>query len=81
MCGIIICNKEIKELDKINKFCKNRGPDKTVITNINNFYFIHNLLHVTGDIIEQPIYRNNCVAIFNGEIYNYIVKVKVMVNV
>ena len=34
-------------------FCKNRGPDKTVIENINNFFFVHNLLDITGDIIEQ----------------------------
>ena len=70
MCGIIISNKEIKNLNKVNKFCKNRGPDKTSVTNYNGFHFVHNLLHNTGDFLEQPIYNNNCLIIFNGEIYN-----------
>jgi len=72
MCGIIISNNPILDLNYINQYCKNRGPDYTSFTTINNIHFIHNLLHITGDYTIQPFnYNNNYVAIFNGEIYNY----------
>jgi asparagine synthetase B (glutamine-hydrolysing) len=72
MCGIIITNNNISNLDYINQYCKNRGPDYTNFTTINNIHFVHNLLHITGDYTIQPFnYDNNYVAIFNGEIYNY----------
>lgn len=71
MCGIIVTNNIIDNLEIVNKFCKNRGPDKTTNIFTNGYNFIHNLLHITGKITEQPIINNNCIAIFNGEIYNY----------
>lgn len=71
MCGIIITNLQIENIEQCNKFCKNRGPDHTEMVTINGIRFIHNLLHITGGKKFQPLRHNNCVAIFNGEIYNY----------
>ena len=55
------------------EFILNRGPDLTSNINYNNFTFVHNLLHLTGDITPQPFVdkENNIVCLFNGEIYNY----------
>lgn len=72
MCGINIIKKINTNIDDINFHCKKRGPDKTTITTLNNITFIHNLLHITGDLIEQPFQNNNVVCLFNGEIFNYL---------
>tara|TARA_Y100000588_G_scaffold328574_1_gene364190 strand:+ start:292 stop:1635 length:1344 start_codon:yes stop_codon:yes gene_type:complete len=71
MCSIGITNKE-KSLLETNKFAQKRGPDKTSIETINGIQFLHNLLHLTGEITTQPFQKNNIVALFNGEIYNYL---------
>lgn len=73
MCGIIVTNKHIDNIDTVNKYCKNRGPDVTNVTTVHNIQFIHNLLHVTGDLTMQPLVSacGNIACIFNGEIYNY----------
>lgn len=73
MCGIIISKKQIINIEYVNKFCKNRGPDITNNVIINNINFVHNLLHNTGNPHIQPLTydNNNYIAIFNGEIYNY----------
>jgi len=68
MCGIIVSDLNIPT---DYKFIKNRGPDATNILSINNFNFIHFLLHITGEKTVQPICIDNIVCIFNGEIYNY----------
>lgn len=69
MCGIIVSteNVPLNVYKNINK----RGPDNTNILFYNNIYFIHFLLHLTGEMTTQPIVDNNLVCIFNGEIYNY----------
>lgn len=69
MCGFGVSNK-IGLIDS-NAFCKKRGPDLTNYKTINNIHFLHNLLHLTGDLIEQPVVENDVVCVFNGEIYNY----------
>jgi asparagine synthetase B (glutamine-hydrolysing) len=47
-------------LDYVNQYCKNRGPDYTNFTTINDIYFVHNLLHITGEYTIQPFnYDNN----------------------
>lgn len=73
MCGIIITNKKINDLNKIEKYIINRGPDKKGIMNINNISFIHYLLNITGNITIQPFLNKekNIVVLYNGEIYNY----------
>lgn len=69
MCGFGVSN--ILQLQSVNKFCRYRGPDLTSSKTINGVEFLHNLLHITGDMISQPFVKNDTVAVFNGEIYNY----------
>lgn len=69
MCGFGVSNRS--SLVDSNSFCKKRGPDLTNYKTINGINFLHNLLHLTGDRIEQPIIDNDVVCVFNGEIYNY----------
>lgn len=69
MCGIGITNKI--GMSTSNKFCQRRGPDSTNIKILNDVEFLHNHLHITGEVIKQPFVKDNIVAIFNGEIYNY----------
>ena len=71
MCGFIVSNILIKNVDYVNQFCKYRGPDLTNIITYKNITFVHNLLHITGDKTPQPIIDDDIVVIFNGEIYNY----------
>ena len=49
-----------------------RGPDKNTVTEVGDFYFLHNLLSITGDFTPQPFidYDNEVVVVYNGEIYN-----------
>lgn len=69
MCGFGVTNKI--GLTGSNKFCQKRGPDMTNVRVINGVEFLHNLLHITGSIVPQPIQKDNIVCVFNGEIYNY----------
>ena len=73
MCSFLILNFIIKNFDWVNYFQKFRGPDLTHNFNFNNFFFYHNLLHITGEVTKQPFIDedNQIVALFNGEIYNY----------
>jgi len=73
MCSFLIYNIIIASvlLDKINKFLKLRGPDHTNIHNYKDFTFVHNLLHITGDLTMQPFIHENIICLYNGEIYNY----------
>lgn len=74
MCSFLIFNWLIQNIEYINHHLKFRGPDKTNILNYNDFTFLHNLLHLTGQITIQPFVneKHNIVALFNGEIYNYL---------
>ena len=51
----------------------NRGPDGYPVSHTNQFYFIHHLLHITGNKTYQPFWDpdNEVAVVFNGEIYNY----------
>ena len=71
MCSIGVSNTS-KSLETSNKFSKYRGPDKTNIVDINGIQFLHNLLHLTGELTIQPFEKDDVVAVFNGEIYNYL---------
>jgi len=73
MCSFIILNTIVQNIEYINYFLKYRGPDQTSKVIFKNFMFIHNLLHLTGEVTTQPFIdeENEIVAIFNGEIYNY----------
>ena len=69
MCGFAVSN--ILQLKDTNAFCKRRGPDLTNSKVINGIEFLHNLLHITGELTPQPIVQDDVVCVFNGEIYNY----------
>src|SRR6056300_178915 len=69
MCGFAVSN--ITRLKLTNNFCQRRGPDLTNSKVINGIEFLHNLLHITGELTPQPIVRDDVVCVFNGEIYNY----------
>lgn len=71
MCSISITNSD-KSLLSSNRYSQYRGPDETSIENIHGVQFLHNLLHLTGTKISQPFFKNDVVAVFNGEIYNYL---------
>ena len=71
MCSIGVTNISKSLLDS-NKLSKYRGPDNTNIISYNDIQFLHNLLHLTGDKTLQPFQKNNILAVFNGEIYNYL---------
>jgi asparagine synthase (glutamine-hydrolysing) len=69
MCGFGVSN--VTRLKATNNFCQRRGPDLTNSKIINGIEFLHNLLHITGELTPQPIVRDDVICVFNGEIYNY----------
>jgi asparagine synthetase B (glutamine-hydrolysing) len=73
MCSFFIFNWIIQNFEKINFHLKFRGPDETTSYIFENFLFVHNLLHITGEKTLQPFVdeENKIIAIYNGEIYNY----------
>ena len=71
MCSFLITNINNFDLKIVNYFLKFRGPDNTNKFIFQNFVFIHNLLHITGEKTIQPFKKNNIICLYNGEIYNY----------
>lgn len=71
MCSFIFTNKEINNLDDVNRVTKFRGPDLTSNENINGFNYVHNLLSITGAVTRQPFYKDDIACVYNGEIYNH----------
>lgn len=66
MCGFLVYKNSGN-----NFFIQKRGPDLTNKVKINGFNFVHNLLHVTGELTPQPYVKDNIVCVYNGEIYNH----------
>ena len=50
-----------------------RGPDHMGTAAFGGFSFVHNLLHMTGAMVPQPLISadKTVIGLFNGEIYNY----------
>lgn len=71
MCSFLVTNKEVQDLEAVNRFQKMRGPDLTNTTCVEGVTFVHNLLSITGEVTPQPFTEEGVVALFNGEIYNY----------
>ena len=71
MCSFILTNFFIEDIDKSNKYAKYRGPDCTSNLYVDCFHLIHNLLHVTGKLINHPLNHKDIFCLYNGEIYNY----------
>jgi asparagine synthetase B (glutamine-hydrolysing) len=71
MCSFLVTTRKIASLTYVNAFQQRRGPDLTHCFEDGTFTYIHNLLSITGDLTPQPFIDDSCVAVFNGEIYNY----------
>jgi len=71
MCSILATNLSNFKLNDVNRYLQLRGPDLTNQVSMNGITFVHNLLHMTGVMKEQPFSENDIVCLFNGEIYNY----------
>ena len=73
MCSFLFTDKKVEDIEYTNYFMKFRGPDSTTSIDVNGYTFIHNILSITGDYIEQPFvdFEDQIVCVYNGEIYNY----------
>lgn len=70
MCSIYITENRLAS-DFDSKILVNRGPDKFSSTISSDLFISHYLLNMTGKATAQPVKTNNCIFLFNGEIYNY----------
>ena len=41
MCSFLFTNKEIEDLDYVNRYMEDRGPDSTNIVEVGDYTFIH----------------------------------------
>ena len=73
ICSFIVTNKPVthEEIEGANFHSKFRGPDSTKILQIGDVTALHNLLSITGETTSQPVYSDDILYTFNGEIYNY----------
>lgn len=67
MCGFISTHK--KGIGT-NRYIRMRGEDLTQKLEVGDYVFIHNLLHITGEVNPQPFVDGEIVCVYNGEIYN-----------
>lgn len=74
MCGILVTSRGISDLSAVIETLSLRGPDATSRQIIKGVNFVHTLLSITGSRTIQPFVddANDRVALFNGEIYNYL---------
>jgi asparagine synthase (glutamine-hydrolysing) len=72
MCSFLFTNKEKINLEDANYLIKKRGPDLTNILRDCDKTYVHNLLSITGSFNPQPIFKDDLVLLYNGEIYNYL---------
>lgn len=66
MCGIAVTLSDRHvDLSRLRR----RGPDYEGHYGAGPFHFVHCLLHVTGQLLPQPLVDDEVVCLFNGEIY------------
>ena len=72
MCSFLFTDQKIDDFDYTNHYMKFRGPDSTNQIEVNEYTFVHNLLSITGDYVEQPFinHEDEIVCVYNGQIYN-----------
>ena len=73
MCSFLLTNALILRVALLNRLMQLRGPDATTQVQANGLLFMHNLLHMSGQRLEQPLRdaEGRVLALFNGEVYNY----------
>jgi asparagine synthetase B (glutamine-hydrolysing) len=72
MCSIFLTNKPDFNVDAVNAFIRLRGPDHTETLTRDGLTFVHNLLSISGAFTVQPFQQDDVIALYNGEIYNYL---------
>jgi asparagine synthetase B (glutamine-hydrolysing) len=70
MCGISVLYSK-SPISNSDIYLKHRGPDSYSSLERDGFFMSHYLLHLTGDVTNQPIVDGDIYCVFNGEIYNY----------
>ena len=70
--GIVDVKPEL--MMKMVKAAHHRGPDGNGIFEDDYITLGHNLLSIVGQVEEgkQPYHYEDCVLVYNGEIYNYL---------
>ena len=71
MCSFLVTNRKNFDVGFVNFFLQKRGPDATSYMNNDGFFYLHNLLSITGDFTQQPLRSSKITLVYNGEIYNY----------
>lgn len=73
MCGILLTNRSIVNLETTLRYLEPRGPDHSSVVQRGDYTFIHTLLSITGEGTPQPFVNQtgDVMAIYNGEIYNH----------
>tara|TARA_B100000579_G_scaffold45520_1_gene31757 strand:- start:20601 stop:21938 length:1338 start_codon:yes stop_codon:yes gene_type:complete len=77
MCSFFFSNKNLKSIKNLlseDYYNKLRGPNITNILEHKEIILLHNLLSMSEDFSPQPKLKNNCILLFNGEIYNNDIK-------
>jgi len=70
MCSFLFSSKEPNS--DSNRLMVRRGPDTTNLIEVGDYFFMHNLLSITGEFTPQPFVdqEREVVVVYNGEIYN-----------
>lgn len=55
MCSFLLSSLILQNLNFLNFFMQKRGPDDTTHVVRNGYSFVHNLLHMTGERVLQPL--------------------------
>lgn len=71
MCSFLFTNKPNIDIEGSNYLLRKRGPDLTNIFRRGDNIYLHNLLSITGKFTPQPIFNDDLILLYNGEIYNY----------
>ena len=68
MCSFLFTNKEIEDLDYVNRYMEDRGPDSTNVVEVGDYTFVHNLLSISGEFTPQPFLNEErqIACVYNG---------------
>eukprot|EP00928_Gymnodinium_smaydae_P042633 TRINITY_DN28682_c0_g1_i1.p1 TRINITY_DN28682_c0_g1~~TRINITY_DN28682_c0_g1_i1.p1 ORF type:complete len:899 (+),score=79.36 TRINITY_DN28682_c0_g1_i1:79-2775(+) len=76
MCSFLLANWLLESYLYLNRYMQRRGPDSTRVRTFGQWYFLHNLLSISGMPgfgSEQPymLESRGLAGLYNGEIYNH----------